>query len=174
MSKIKVEVKGLSPLILNRFFVEKDKKSMRKKVYVPEDEAEKKTYRTEKGELYIPCTHFKASMVKASTDFKMVGKKTYKEYIKAGIIITPIEIILDQQEYEIHEEPVVIARVRVMSWRPKIKEWTCKFIIEIIDEEMINQSTLKEILESAGKYKGVGDHRPEFGRFEVVEFKIIK
>ena len=36
---------------------------------------------------------------------------------------------------------------------------------------MINQSTLKEILQSAGKYKGVGDHRPEFGRFEIVKFE---
>lgn len=173
MVKISVKVKGVSPLLMNRFFIE-EKKTTRKRVYIPEDEAEKKTYRTEKGELYLPSTHFKASMVKASTDFKMVGKKSYKEYVKAGIIIDPIEIILDQQEYEIHEEPVVIARARVMSWRPKIKEWTCGFIIDIIDDEMINQSTLKEILESAGKYKGVGDHRPEFGRFEVVEFKVIQ
>ncbi len=173
MVKISVKVKGVSPLIMNRFFIEEKKTTRKKKVYIPKDEAERKTYRTEEGKLYLPSTHFKACMVKAGTDFVMKGKKTYKEYIKAGIIIEPTEIVLDQQEYEIHEEPVVIQRSRVMSWRPKIKEWTCGFIIDIIDDEMINQSTLKEILESAGKYKGVGDHRPEFGRFEVVEFKVI-
>ena len=39
---------------------------------------------------------------------------------------------------------------------------------------MMNQTVVKEILEAAGKYKGVGDNRPEFGRFEVIEFKKLE
>ena len=120
----------------------------------------------------MPNTHFKAAMIKAGTDFKMVGKKTYKEYIKAAVFIEPEQIILNEQEYEIHAEPVVIQRSRVMSWRPKFKEWSCKFIMEITDD-MINPKTLIEILSAAGKYKGVGDHRPEYGRFEIDSYKII-
>ena len=57
-----------------------------------------------------------------------------------------------------------------MRSRPIFKEWSCTFVFEIIDENL-NYLVLKEILEAAGKYKGVGDFRPEFGRFEVVEFK---
>ena len=172
--KIKVKVRGTAPLLMNRFAVEEKATSTRaKKVYVPKEEAERKTYRTENGKLYLPSMHFKASMIKSATDFKMQGKKSYKEYVKAGIFITPIEIILDQQKYEIHEEPVVIQRSRVMSWRPKFKEWTCEFEIEIADE-MLNVDTIKEILIASGKYKAVGDHRPEYGRFEVIEFKKIK
>ncbi len=177
MTKYRVKVQGAekSALLMNRFSVEPTttKKSRGKKVYIPEEEAEKKTYRTEDGKLYLPSTHFKACMVKAASDFVMKGKKTYKEYVKAGVLIEESEIILDQQEYEIHEEPVVIQRARVMSWRPKFKEWSCEFTLEIIDEEMVNSTTLKEILVTAGKYKGVGDHRPEYGRFEVVEFTKI-
>lgn len=166
-----VKVQGKAPLLMNKFMIDKTASSRGKKVYVPEEEAEKKTYRTEAGELFLPSTHFKASMVKASVDFKMSGKKTYKDFVKAGIFIEPTEIILDQQEYEIHEEPVVISRARVMSWRPKFKEWSCEFKIEIVDE-MLNPSVIKEILETAGKYKGVGDYRPEYGRFEVIEFEV--
>ena len=172
--KVNVKVQGVAPLLMNKFVVaEKTASSRAKKVYVPEEEAEKKTYRTEEEKLFLPSTHFKAAMIKAGTDFKMSGKKTYKEYIKAGIFIEPEEIVLDQQEYEIHAEPVVIARARVMSWRPKFKEWSCEFVIEIADE-MLNADTIKEILIAAGKYKGVGDHRPEYGRFEVIEFETIK
>ena len=173
MRKIKVKVKGKAPLLMNRFSVEEKISSRTKKVYDPKEEAERKIYRTDSGKLYLPNTHFKASMIKSGTDFKMAGKKSYKEYVKAGIFIEPEEIILDPQKYEIHEEAVVIQRARVMSWRPKFKEWSCEFEIEVADE-MLNADILKEILIAAGKYKGVGDHRPEYGRFEVVEWKLSK
>jgi hypothetical protein len=172
--KINVKVKGIAPLLMNRFVMQDSSASKRgKKVYNPEEEAEKKTYRTEDKQLYLPSIHFKTSMVKAATDFKMSGKKSYKDYVKAGVFVSPDEIILDQQKYTIHEEPVVISRARVMSWRPKFKEWSCQFKIEITDE-FIDPTTLKEILQMAGRYKGVGDHRPEFGRFEIVDWKVEK
>ena len=174
MVKINVKVKGIAPLLMNRFSEPIQGESKRgKKVYDPKEEAEKKTYRTEDGKLFIPNTHFKASMVKASADFKMTGRKTYKDYVKAGVFVETEQIILDQQEYEIHSEPVVIQRARVMSWRPKFKEWSCSFVIEIVDE-MINPTTLKEILSMSGKYKAVGDLRPEYGRFEIIEWKVRK
>jgi hypothetical protein len=174
MVKIDVKVKGIAPLLMNKFSEPIQGESKRgKKVYEPKDEAEKKTYRNKDGKLYLPNTHFKASMVKASGDFKMTGRKTYKDYVKAGVFVETEEIVLDQQEYEIHSEPVVIQRARVMSWRPKFKEWSCSFVVEIVDE-MINPTTLKEILSMAGKYKAVGDHRPEYGRFEIVDWKVRK
>jgi len=175
--KINASVEGVAPLLMNRYAggdedVKKGKAKM-KKTYVPEDEAEKSCYRTSDKKLFLPSTHFKASMVKAAVDFKITGKKTYKDYIKAGIFIEPVEIILDQQEYIIHEEPVVIQRARVLSWRPRFNKWTCNFTIEITDD-MINPTVLKEILEEAGKHKGVGDHRPEYGRFKITNWKVIE
>ena len=174
MVKYKVKIQGKAPLLMNKFIYVQEKSSSRaKKVYIPEDEAEKKTYRTEDGKLFLPSTHFKASMTKAATDFKMTGRKSYKEYIKAGIFIDETEIVLDQQEYEIFECPVVIQRARVMSWRPMFKEWSCEFTLEIADE-MLNATNVKEILETAGRFKAVGDYRPEYGRFIVKQFKKVE
>lgn len=173
MVKYKIKVIGKAPLLMNKFSVEEKTTSRAKKVYVAEDEAEKKTYRTEDGKLFLPSTHFKASMVKAATDFKMTGRKSYKEYIKAGLFIDETEIVLDQQKYEIFTCPVVIQRARVMSWRPMFKEWSCEFTIEIADE-MLNITDVKQILEAAGRFKGVGDFRPEHGRFIVKSFDKIK
>ena len=168
--KIQCKVKGISPYIMHKFVVEESTTSRAKKVYDPVIDAEKVTYRNDEGKLVIPSAHFKAAMVKAGTDFKMTGRKTYKEYIKSGVMFDDIEILLDQQKYEVYSCPVVIQRARIMRSRPMIKDWSCTFTFEITDE-MMNQTVVKEILEAAGKYKGVGDNRPEFGRFEVTEFK---
>ncbi len=172
MVKYKVKVEGKAPLLMNKFSVEEKTTSRAKKVYIAEDEAEKKTYRTEEGKLFLPSTHFKAAMVKAATDFKMTGRKSYKEYIKAGLFLDETEIVLDQQKYEIFECPVVIQRARVMSWRPMFKVWSCEFTIELADE-MLNVNDVKQILEAAGRFKGVGDFRPEHGRFNVKSFNKV-
>lgn len=171
--RYKIKVQGKAPLLMNRFSVEEKTTSRAKKVYIAKDEAERKTYRTEDGKLFLPSTHFKAAMVKAATDFKMTGRKSYKEYIKAGLFIDEIEIVLDQQKYEIFECPVVIQRARVMSWRPMFKEWSCEFTIELADE-MLNVTDVKQILEAAGRFKGVGDFRPEHGRFIVKSWTKLK
>lgn len=174
MVKVEVSIEGVAPLLMNKFTEVKSSESKRgKKVYDPSTEAEKKTYRTETGKLFLPSTHFKASMVKAATDFKMSGKKSYKDYIKSGVFIEEQEIVLNQQKYEIFACPVVIQRARVMSWRPMFKTWSCSFKVEITDE-FVNPITLKEILEMAGRYKGVGDFRPEYGRFKVTKFEVKK
>lgn len=174
MEKYQVEVKGIAPLLMNKFNNNETSSGRGKKKYDPQEEAERKAYRTNKGELYLPNTHFKAAMVKAGADIKMSGRKTCKDFVKAGLFIKENEIVLDIQEYTIHEEPVVIQRARVMSWRPRLDEWSCKFTIELIDTDYLNGSLVKQILENAGLYKGVGDHRPEYGRFEVVTFKKLK
>ncbi len=172
--EIKISVKGTSSLLLHKFVVEDSKISKKKKkVYVPEEEAEKVCYRTEDGQIYIPSTHFKGCMIKSAVDFIYSGRKTYKEYIKSGIFFKEKEIILTPQEYSISNLPVFISRARIMRSGPEFKECECTFTIEVINEDL-DKSILKEILESAGKFQGVGDFRPEYGRFKVVSFEEVK
>jgi len=170
MTKIKVKIKGISPLIMHKFVSSAGTSSRGKKVYIPSEEAEKVAYRNDDGKLVLPTTHFKAAMTKAATEFTAKGKKTYKDFIKSGLMFDEIETILDQQEYKVYTCPVVIARSRIERSRPRIDKWSCSFTMEITDETWLNQSIVREILEAAGKYKGVGDNRPEFGRFEIAEF----
>lgn len=171
--KINVKIKGTAPLLLHRFAPEESVSSRTKKVYVPEEEAEKACYRNEHGKVFIPSTHFKGAMIKSGVDFIYKGRKTYKEYIKSGIFIEENEIILTPQEYIVNSMPVVIARARILRSRPEFKDWKCEFSLEIADEAL-DYRIVKDILIAAGKYKGVGDFRPEYGRFEVVSFKKTK
>lgn len=175
--EVEVEIRGNSPYIMSRFYASSEMQATEskrgKRQYIPEDEAAKKAYKTSDGKFFIPSIHFKTAMVRASTDFKMQGKKSYKEYCKAGMFIVPTEILITPQKYTIYETPVVIGRARVLSWYPQFKEWTCKFTLQIADD-FLDSTTLKEILVTAGKYKGIGNFRPEFGRFEVTKFQVKK
>ncbi len=174
MRKVKVEIKGIAPLLINKYVMQAEGQTTRKKTnYVPEEEAEKRVYRNKDGKCFIPWKNIKASMSKAAVDFKMSGRKSYKDYVKAGIFSDDMEIPLTPSEYIIHEEPVCIQGSMVPSWRPKFENWSCLFIIDVVDD-MIDLTALKEILESAGKYKGLGSYRPEFGRFEVTKFEKVK
>ncbi len=172
--KINVKVKGTAPLIMHKFIPTEGTPSRGKKVYIPSEEAEKVAYRNEEGKLVLPTNHFKAAMVKSATDFIAKGKKTYKDFIKSGLLMCEIETEITPNKYIIYTCPVVVNRSRIARHRPRINEWSCKFTMEIIDETWLNQSIVKEILGTAGKYKGIGDNRPEFGRFEITEFKKIE
>ena len=55
------------------------------------------------------------------------------------------------------------------------KKWKLEFNIDIEDE--IDPNAVKEALEIAGKYVGIGDWRPEkkgkYGKFQVTSFQEV-
>ena len=126
MKKIKVKIKGVAPLLHNRFPEEEhgqNKTSIKKKIYVPKEEAEKKVYKDEKHNLCIPSEHIFGALIKAGVKFKYENRQTYKEIIKGGVIIEPDMIPLGKKKFdEIDTRSVVIQRARVIRWRPKFNE----------------------------------------------------
>jgi|TARA_R100000084_G_scaffold97923_2_gene51963 hypothetical protein len=65
---------------------------------------------------------------------------------------------------------VKVTTSRLMRYRPIFKQWACQFTI-MYDPALINRSEVKQMLEEAGMYCGIGDYRPKFGRFDVEEVK---
>jgi hypothetical protein len=61
-----------------------------------------------------------------------------------------------------------------MRARPRFDEWCLEFKILNLDPGLLKAEVIKKILEDAGKYYGLGDYRPEFGRFKVERFEVIK
>lgn len=178
MKSIEIEITGIAPLLCNRFPTENagtEQSKARVKVYIPTEIAERKLYKSADGKPYIPGEHIFQSMRKASVDFKFEKKKSFKDVITSGIVITPDEIpLISDKLYEIDARPVVIQRARVLSWRPKFNNWKLRFTIQILDDENISVNNIKEILEKAGATKGIGDYRPRFGRFMVTSFQELK
>jgi arsenate reductase-like glutaredoxin family protein len=174
MKKIDVVIKGIAPLLQNRFPIEDygiNKSRAKRKVYVPEEEAKKSLYQNEDIGIYEPSEHLLASLIKSATKFIFEGKKTYKDIISTSILVEPECIpLITSKPYIIDKRPVVIGRARIVRSRPRFEDWQLEFTITILDEQNISPNTLKEILEMAGN-SGIGDYRPRFGRFQVTQFK---
>lgn len=176
--RINIEITGVVPMLHNKFSTEdhgENKSKSKKKVYVPAEEADKLLYKNPDGSIYHPAEHIFQSMIRAATDFKFEGKKSYKDVITSGISVMPENIpLITKLPYEIDARRVVVRganKAAVVRWRPKFNEWKLKFTIDILDDDNISVSVLKEILEKAGATKGIGDYRPRFGRFMVTRFE---
>lgn len=57
-----------------------------------------------------------------------------------------------------------------------MEKWGVDFTI-ILNDESVDENTVKEVLEHAGKYVGIGDWRPQtkgvMGKFMVTRFEIV-
>jgi len=61
---------------------------------------------------------------------------------------------------------------KVRRTRPIFNDWSLSFDV-IFDDNNVNEDALKQAIEKAGRFNGIGDYRPKFGRFEVESFKIV-
>jgi hypothetical protein len=170
---VKVRIKGIRPLLQNdpaSMSVETSGKS--KKVYEPKDEAEIRLIK-DNDQLCQKAIHLESAMVKQASNFKYRGKKTYKDLFNSAVFIDPILIPHENQNFVIDSQGVVIGRARVIRHRPRFDEWALSFQINVFSEE-IPHHTLKEVLAEAGSFTGIGDHRPRYGLFEIIEWEVVK
>jgi len=180
MLKYEVKLKGITPLLHNKpeeygfepEWVEKRTNNDYEK------EALKKLYVNAEGQIYQPAIHIERALIEAGKKIRVKGqgKATYSKLFGSMIEICREDIPLDSK-YEIFKALVVIpsTKGRIMRYRPMFKDWLLKF--EIMFEEEIAPEVVKEALEIAGKYIGIGDWRPakkgKFGRFQVTLFKKV-
>lgn len=68
---------------------------------------------------------------------------------------------------------VVIQRAGITRQRPGFNEgWTATFKIMVLAPDFLPPARLREIMDYAGKFQGIGDFRPSHGRFRVDGFSI--
>jgi hypothetical protein len=142
----------------------------------PEDEAEAGTYRTEDGTCAVTGEGFRASLLAASSAFK-IPKKRYS----ARSVLEHITVVEDLvplmrydgtpiRDYAIDARRAIIQGNGIIRHRPRFDEWRCTFTIEYDPLLWPNVKVLIDILADAGQRKGVGDYRPRFGRFGVIGY----
>jgi hypothetical protein len=168
----KVQIRGTRSLLMHSTSGMLRQKSTRVKSseHDPEEEARDCLYLNEEKKICVPGFAILSCMRKAAVDSKKggAGKKTLKDYVFSGLQITPDMIELPDQSYSIDLRPVVVMRSRIMRARPLFKHWELTFEITNIDPVTWDGGTVRTVLESGGKYKGLLDFRPLFGTFEVV------
>lgn len=173
METATVKIRGVAPLLMNRFAMDKgdqEQAKRRDEQFDPKEDAEKALYRNSKG-CYAPSTWIEACLRDTAKEFKGKGRGSLKSTVLASVFVEPEAIPLNKQTYdEIDQRPAVIQRQRIVKSRPRFNSWELEFAVHF-DEKRIRLETLKQILEEAGQTKGIGDYRPKFGRFEVVKFE---
>jgi len=141
------------------------------------EEAEATTYRLPNGNLYQPAEHLERAMISAAGMFK-IGRRSAAGVAAAAFYVTPRQIDHGTNTYEIDKRTVVIKSTggRIMRARALLYPWSLTFEIGI-DETLIQPNMAREIMETAGQQKGIGDFRPEkkgrFGKFVVKDWSRV-
>lgn len=182
--EIRVTLKGLTPLLMNKLSPESlQTKSRRKIANVDlEKQAEQSAYIdvvNGKRQLYIPNYTIYAMIVNTAKQYR--ARRIPLSRLLAGTIrVEPEKISLGTDKYEVDVRPVVIQKSRVLKARAKIPEWKITFTL-IYNKKFLPEGiadTLKTILEDAGVRTGLLDYRPQhmgwFGTFEVEKFEVLE
>lgn len=85
----------------------------------------------------------------------------------------PIKDLAASREHRLRES-VVVAQRRVMRTRPLLRNWAARGQLTLILGWGANVEDVKWALEAAGLLIGLGDKRPEYGRFRVEKFEAVE
>jgi hypothetical protein len=151
-----------------------------KVIPTPEVEAERGVYRMASGQLYLPATHFRASIIGAASGQK-IGKKSAPVIFSAGLFTLEEECPLYDPEdaaplrdYEIDIRRAVVQKQGIRRARPLLKRWATEVIFQY-EPLLLSPENIKSVFNLAGAIVGVGDYRPAkkgpFGRYSVEQIK---
>ncbi|WP_062310111.1 hypothetical protein [Alicyclobacillus sendaiensis] len=176
-----VRLRGASPILFHRW----DCEDVEAKAQAAKGSAMKKTdnweaylYRNEDGEICIPGVYLHQALVNAAK-FKQdprSPRKSMSDLSKAAFIVTPWLASTGKTQPDfLDRRRVLVQRAGITRVRPALLPgWEVEFQIECLLPEYISPDLLYDLLVQAGRLVGIGDYRPMFGRFQVVEFKILE
>lgn len=171
--EVKVTVRGSCSMLQHKRVNKETKKLKKTAEKVDYSKQWKNSLYSDTKGCYVPCDYMQACLTTAGKAFSFKGKKTFKDIVNATLIVTPEKIYLGKKKPDkIHECFGVIQRNQVAIYRPEfLKGWTIKFALLLLDTDQLPVKTVKELLVYGGKFVGIGDWRPRYGRFEVISFK---
>ena len=73
----------------------------------------------------------------------------------------------DRYRHRRDRRPIGVGRSKTIRTRAMFREWELKFVT-VFDPDRLNHGQIVQSMKYAGRYKGLGDHRPRFGRFELL------
>lgn len=174
----KVVIEGSAPLLFHRWNVEavaekaKAAKGSRAK---KEDNIESYVYRDDENRLALPGEYFRQSIIHAAKFMQdpRSPRKSAMDLFKAGLVMLTDLASLGKETWDfVDQRRVTVQRNGLTRMRPAMhRGWRATFEIQVILPEYITRDVLGTAMTNAGRLVGIGDFRPTYGRFQVVEFK---
>lgn len=187
--RARVTVEGIAALLCHRWsnesVAEKSaaaKGSKTKKT----DDVDSYVYRDSKSRICLPGEYLRASICgkKGSARLRQDPRSPRKSAVdlySAGIIIetelAPITKVSGQVaetwDY-LDSRRVTVQMSGITRVRPAfLAGWRATFDISIALPQYIPPAALRAVLQDAGRFVGLGDFRPTYGRFDIVDFKVL-
>lgn len=141
------------------------------------DDLESYVYRNDKEELCIPGEYLRMSVINAAKfqQDPRSPRKSAMDLFKAGVVSLSnlCSLGVKQWDYE-DRRRCVVQRNAITRTRPAMKAgWKITVQLQVLLPEYITQDLLNSTISSAGRLIGVGDFRPTFGRFNIVNFQVL-
>lgn len=174
----KVSIEGTAPILFHAWNVEAvsekahaAKGSRAKK----QDNVESYVYRDERGHICVPGEYFRQAIIHAAKYIQdpRSPRKSAMDLFKAGLDVLTDLASLGKTTWDyLDQRRVVVQRNGITRTRPAFhKGWRVTFELQVRSPEYITRDVLGAAVTNAGRLVGLGDFRPTYGRFHVVEFK---
>lgn len=174
---VSITIRGAADLLFHRWNCESvahkasaAKNSKAKK----SDDIESYVWRDESGGICLPGEYLRQSIIMAAK-FRQdprSPRKSAMDLFKAGLVcLTPLAPLgVDECDY-LDTRRVTVQRAGINRVRPAMRAgWEASFDLQVLTPEYISAALLNDVVTMAGRLVGVGDFRPTFGRFQIVEF----
>lgn len=176
--QVSVTIQGAADFLFHRWnneAVEAKAKAAKGSKAKKSDDLESYVYRNEDGELCVPGEYLRMAIVNAAKyrQDPRSPRKSAMDLFKAAVIsITPLATLgVKDWDYE-DRRRVVVQRNGITRVRPAMKAgWKAAFDLQVNIPEYVDRNTLRETIEVAGRLIGLGDFRPTFGRFGIINFQ---
>ena len=176
---VHLTIQGTSDLLFHRWSCE----DVEEKANASKNSAAKKTdnidaylWKDEKGNISLPCEYLRQAIIHAAKFEKdpRSPRKSAMDLFKAGVVsITDLASLGVKEPDYLDKRRVTIQRNSISRVRPAIRSgWKASLILQILTPEYIDIVLFKKVLDTAGRLVGVGDFRPTFGRFSIVNFDV--
>jgi hypothetical protein len=175
---VRIQIEGVAMILFHRYDpeqIEAQAKAKKGSLEKRTDNIEASLYRDEEGTLCIPNFAIKSCICNAARSVQdpRSKRKSAQDLFRAAILIGPEMASLGTKDYDgIDKRGVRVQMARVTRCRPFLnKGWKCEFTVDVLEPSFITEDLLRDIIDRAGKFHGLMDFRPDYGRFMVTEWK---
>lgn len=180
---------GTSPILFHRW----QDAAVAEKAAAPKGSAAKKmddlesyVWRNQQGFICLPGEYLRGALCgpQGAAKYRQdprSPRKSALDLFKAGVVpVTPLAVLTTANGIKaktwdmVDEHRVTVQRNGITRRRPCFLEgWKATIDLQVLLPQYISQNLLREVLIDAGRFVGVADFRPTYGRFGIESFVVL-
>lgn len=175
-----ISVEGIAPLLFHRWSVdaiETKAKAAKGSAAKKTDDIESYVYRADDGTIAIPGEYFRMGLIGAAKyqQDPRSPRKSAMDLFKAGVAVLDELCSVGTKDWDyLDRRRVMVQRNGITRVRPAMNSgWRTSFRLQVLTPEYISPQLLNATFATTGRLIGVGDFRPTFGRFQIVQFEVL-